>query len=362
MNILFLVDPLQNYVSDPLHLGLVRILGQHRVMHYPPKAMYHDPSAKLWFLPQIPKVEKTEAEIKTLLAERFFDMVCISSHRQEPLDAFVRLYDPSTCPPIVFIDESDDARIRFEIAHRYPIAVYFKRDYVWNMGRAWKDPWARLVAFRGDRQLFARTVPLPLSLAIDAMPDFAGLRKEIDVSYRGRASHPRRAKAMQILSSMPDLKFTGGLYASPGDRKYKLQTGVSRLWSKYFRDTPAEVEDLQQKEGPAAYYREIAASKMALALRGGGHTASLRYFEIVAMGSLLLSDMPETVIPNDFVSGRHAVYCRPDLKNLESLVRYYLKADAERETMVKDAYSHLLKHHTCERRAEYFLGACAKMI
>lgn len=362
MNILFLVDPLQNYVSDPLHLGLVRVLGRDRVIHYPPKPIYYDPSAKLWFLPQIPRVQKSEDEIKALLADRFFDMVCISSHRPEPLNAFMRLYDPSTCPPIVFIDEADDARIRFEIAHRYPLAVYFKRDYVWHMGTPWKHQWAKLAAFRGDRQLFARTIPLPISLPIDALPDFRGLRKDIDVSYRGRASHPRRAKAMQILTNMRDVRFSGGLYASPGDPKYKLQTGLSRIWTKYFSDAPAEMGDLQQKQGPTAYYREMAASKIAVALRGGGHTASLRYFEIVGMGSLLLSDAAETMIPNDFVSGRHAVYCRPDLKNLESLVRDYLNADAERETMIKDAYTHLMTHHTCERRAEYFLSACAKMI
>src|SRR5437868_9994535 len=71
MKILFLIDPLQNYVSDPLYVGLVRILGQDHVVHYPPKPIYYDPSAKLWFLPQMPKVEKTELEIKCLLGKIF---------------------------------------------------------------------------------------------------------------------------------------------------------------------------------------------------------------------------------------------------------------------------------------------------
>lgn len=362
MKILFLIDPLQNYVSDPLYIGLVRILGQDHVVHYPPKPIYYDTSAKLWFLPQMPKVEKTELEIKCLLGEDFFDIVCISSHRQESLDAFARLYNPHKFPPIVFIDEGDDPHIRHDIAARYPLALYFKRDYVWKMGSPWKDRWGLVSTFRGNKKLFHRTFPMPLSIVLETLPTFSGIPKDIDVSYRGRASHPRRVKAMEILSSMKDIRFSGGVYASPGDRRYKLKAGFSRLWTKLFDDRPAEVADEQKKDRPEAYYREMAASKIALALRGGGRTATLRYFEIVGMGAMLISDAPETLIPNDFVPARHAAYCRPDLKDLPELIRHYLKKDAEREAIAKDAYSHLLKYHTCERRAEYFLDVCARII
>src|SRR6266496_1422427 len=156
MKILFLVDPLQNYVSDPLHLGVVRLLGQAQVIHYPPKPIFHDPSAKLWFLPQLPRMEKTELEIKDLLHDGFFDLVCIASHRREPLETFAQLYRPRKFPPVVFIDEGDDLGIRHDIAARYPLAVYFKRDYLWKMGCLWKDQWALLSTFHGNRDLFNR--------------------------------------------------------------------------------------------------------------------------------------------------------------------------------------------------------------
>jgi len=68
------------------------------------------------------------------------------------------------------------------------------------------------------------------------------------------------------------------------------------------------------------------------------------------------------VIPNDFVDRRHAVYCKSDLSDLEKLVRHYLDAEAEREAIVAEGRAHLLKYHTCERRAEYFLDVCAKML
>ena len=80
------------------------------------------------------------------------------------------------------------------------------------------------------------------------------------------------------------------------------------------------------------------------------------------MGAMLLSDRPETLIPNDFEDRRHAVFCKRDLSDLEALVRYYLCEDAEREAIAAEGRAHLLKYHTCERRAEYFLDVCARKL
>ena len=363
MKILFLVDPRLNYVSDPLYVGLLRILGAGSVIDYPWKAVFHDPAAKLWFLPQVAGRAHSEEEIRTLLADKFFDLVCVASPRPESLAALDRLYMPDRFPPIVFIDSGDETAIRHDVVQRYPLALYFKRDYVWRMGSKLQDLGAVAWTFRGDRNLYERTFPMPLSIVMDTLPDLGVVKKEIDVSYRGRASHPRRVKAVVILSRMQGVTFSGGVYASPDDRKYKLKAGkLERLWAKIWEDTPASEADREKKQSPEAYYREIAASRIAVALRGGGRTASLRYFEVVAMGAMLLSDQPETLIPNDFVDRRHAIYCRPDLSDLEALVRYYLREEKEREAIVAEGRAHLLKYHTCERRAEYFLDVCARQL
>ena len=76
------------------------------------------------------------------------------------------------------------------------------------------------------------------------------------------------------------------------------------------------------------------------------------------MGAFLVSDAPETRIPNDFIPNLHAIYCGPDLSNLRKIVTHYLHEDEERESMAMRAREHLLEHHTCERRAEYFLNIC----
>ena len=363
MRILFLVHPLQDYVSDPLYLGLVRLLGQENVVDYPSKAILHDPSAKLWFLPQIPARPHTEEEVQTLVADGFFDLVCLASFGPENLWTLSRLFNREKFPPIAYIDGADDVRIRHDVVRRYSVSVYFKRDYVCGVhGRA-SDFWAFARLFRLDRALFNRTFPLPLSMAVDALPQFGSITKEIDVSFTGRASHPRRAKAVDILSRMKGVRVSAAVYASHGDRRYKLKAGgLERLFTKLWDNTRASEADQELKKAPGDYYREIAASKIALALRGGGRCPSLRYFEIVGMGTMLLSDMPETLTPNDFVDRRHAIFCKPDLGNLDALVRHYVREEGEREAIAAEGRAHLLKYHTCERRAEYFLDICRRVL
>jgi hypothetical protein len=253
--------------------------------------------------------------------------------------------------------------MRHELVGRYPIGIYFKRDYIWTMGSRLRDFGRFFWTFRGRRDLFARTVPLPLSLIVDALPDPGSVERDIDVSYTGRASHPRRIQAVGILSTMRGVRFEGGVYASPEDRQYKLVAGRwRRLYTKIMTDRPASKDDRLRKKTPADFYQEIARSKIALAIRGGGWTASPRYYEIPALGTMMLSDAPETVIPNDFENRRHAVFCRPDLSDLQALVRRYLSEDAEREAIAREGRAHLLKYHTCERRAEYFIDTCRRML
>lgn len=360
MRILFIVDPLHNYVSDPLYFGLVRLLGQEHVVDFPSKAILHDPSAKVWFLPQVPAATRSEEEVRSLLADGFFDIVCVASPRPESLAVLSRLFNPVRFPPIVFIDSSDDAEIRHDVVERYPIQVYFR--YAWRSGWQLHYYWALAKTFRWNRKLFERTVPLMFSIVMDTLPHHDAVPKEIDVSYRGRCSHPRRAKAVEILSQMREIRFSGGVYASPGDRKYKLKAeGFKRLWTKIANDAPAPEADQLKNKIPEEYYREIAASRIAVSIRGGGWS-TLRYLEIAAMGTMLLSERQGILIPNDFVDRRHAVFCRPDLSDLEQLVRYYLREDAEREAIAAEGRAHLLKYHTCERQAEYFLNVCRSFI
>ena len=363
MRILFLCDDQFDYVSDPLYIGLSRLLGNEQVVDYPYKPLYHDPREKNWYMVQRPGGRWSREQVLDLLRDRAFDLVCLASFRPSCLEECAKLYGKVPFPPMVFVDGADDAFIRHDIAVRYPIGLYFKRDYIWSLGHPVRQMAARRWSFRKDHALFERTIPLPLSIILDALPDIGAVTKDVDVSYTGRASHPRRVKAVEILSRMDGVRFEGGVYAAAGDRRYKLVRGpLRRLWTKLTNDGPASESDRSKQKSPDAYYREIAHSKIAVAIRGGGWTPSPRYYEVVAMNTLLISDIPEAEIPNNFVHRQHAVFCRPDLRDLESLVRYYLKEEKEREAIAREGHAHLLKYHTCERRAEYFLDACRRLL
>ena len=82
----------------------------------------------------------------------------------------------------------------------------------------------------------------------------------------------------------------------------------------------------------------------------------------MACKALLISEKPDIDIPNNFEDKKHALFCRADLGDLVDLVRTYASDDAARERVVEDAYAHLLKYHTCERRAEYFLDTCRRIL
>lgn len=362
MKLLYLVDPGLDYLSDQIYTGLCKVLGWEAVWVFPWKPPYHDPAAKGWYLPQTPGRQASRDEILARLGRREFDLVCLSSPRAAAVGALNSLMGKVPLPPLVFMDGEDDTRIRHEVLRRFPVALHFKRDYIWGAGGRRANWLAWAAPFRGDRQLFNRTYPLPLAAVLDTIPVSDGVPKTVDVSYTGRISHIRRVRAVKILQRLSGVTFAGGVYAAPEDPWYKFATGpLSRLFLKLNRSaSPDEVQGLKLQ--PADYYRQITASKVAISIRGGGVTPPPRYYEIVACRSLLLSDPPETVIPNNFEHGRHAVFCRRDLRDLAELVQYYVTHEEEREAIVAEGYAHLLKYHTCERRAEYFLELCHRRL
>jgi len=102
VRILFLTDDALDYASDPLYVGLSRVLGNDRVVDYPYKGAFHDPESRLWCLSQCPGRRYSREEILDLLRDRYFDLVCLASFRQASLEECARLYEQVPFPPMVF--------------------------------------------------------------------------------------------------------------------------------------------------------------------------------------------------------------------------------------------------------------------
>jgi hypothetical protein len=363
MRVLFVVDQLPDLVSDLLYLGLARVLGGEGVIDYPSKAIFHKPESRRWFLPQVPEHGYMEERIMDLLRGRAFDLVCMAApYRAGCLASMERLARVVPLPPVVCIDGADDGDIRHELAGRFSVAAYFKREYRW-MARSGARRFIDCArAFRFNRKLHAKTYPLPISVALDSVPRHEHAEKDVGVSFYGHISHPKRARAMALLESLggEGVQVAGAIYAAPTDRAYKLEVSpVKRLLAKLRNPSRVAEEVVSRKLSPEEYYRVLARSKVAVSIRGGGFD-TLRYWEIAASGTLLLSETPDIEIPHNFEHRRHAVFCRSDLSDLQELIRYYVARDEERERIARAGREHVLKFHTCERRAEYFLDVCRR--
>ncbi|GDX89446.1 hypothetical protein LBMAG45_13020 [Nitrospirota bacterium] len=361
MRILYLTDLSPDYLADLLYVGLSRVLGAGQVVDYPYKALYHDPLERVHYAPQIPGPAYRAEEVDALLRDKQFDLAILSSPRRGATMAWESLVRGGAMPPLILLDGEDDPAFRRALFERHRCALYFKREYrlppvggARGLVRRWRTS-------RADAALAQRTYPLPLAVALDTLPTIPIVQRDVDVSYAARISHPKRLQAVELLHQASGVGFHGGVYAEAEDRQSKLLSGVSRLLIKLAGDPPVTAAQRGTKLSKAEYYALLGRSKMALSIRGGGFD-TLRYWEIVASGTLLLSEPPDIEIPDNFVHDQQALFCRPDLSDLPELVRYYASHGAERESIARAGYEHLLKFHTCERRAEQLLSRCQQSV
>ncbi len=331
MKVLYLTDPFPDYLADSIYYGLCKVVGSEHVIDYPYKPIYHDPAVREWFLPQVPGVVRREADILDLLSARQVDLLVLSSPRRGGTTALEALAGRVCLPPAVLIDGEDDYHIRRALFRRWGFGLYFKREF----SLAWlrRMAWARVRSFGLDGDLLLRTHPLPLSIVLEATLPGADGPRDIEVFFAARASNGQRRRADAILRGIQGLRYAGGVFDANADPPFAL--------------------------GDGDYYRTLRRARIGVSVRGGGFD-TLRYWEVVACGALLISEEPDIVIPNNFQHGRHAIFCRRDLGDLGKLIRYYTTHTEERDAIAAEGYAHLLKHHTCERRAEYFLQVCRR--
>jgi len=362
MRVLYLTDPQLNYLADQLFTGIWKVLGQENVIDYPHKPAYHDPSCKAWYLPQYTTSLFEKDTVIDLLREKAFDLAVLSAPRRNVIGTVQDLMENAKLPPLVLVDGEDDDRIRWNTFEELGCGLYFKREFRDRSQQgleAWRYYWDS--SFDNSR-FQSRVFPLHFSAILETIPHNDVSDKDVDVSFFGRASNKKRIEAVNILKKASGIHFEGGYYFEPSDRKSKLVgRTMARLMTKITGDSYLSESERGERLSPGTYYTLLARSKMALSVRGGGFDTP-RYWEIVASRRLLVSEQPDIYIPFNFEHGKHAVFCRSDLSDLELLVRHYLREEEEREAIVKEGYAHLLKYHTCERRAEYFLEVCRRLL
>ena len=212
--------------------------------------------------------------------------------------------------------------------------------------------------FGTDHELFARTHPLPFSIILETLPQSAGRVPDLDLSFVGLASHRNRLRAVHYLRTDRRITFEGWITAESTTRRSKLATTPWEILKEKLNGDPYVSESergtrLSQQE----YFSLLLRSRAALSLQGS-RVDTLRYWEIVASQSLLISERPDIYIPHNFEDRAHVLYCRADCRDVPELILTYVRDESIRTRMREAAYAHLLRFHTCEQRAKQMLAIC----
>lgn len=362
MKILYLTPWGYDYLPDQLYTGLCKVLGWESVVDFPWKVEYHDPSHKLPYLPQNPGRRYELEEIRALLERHEFNLVVLTAQRRGTLEAFDALSQNCPMPPVTLVDSNDSPEMKPDLFRRVRAGLYFKREYHWQGSSGVKDTYIKWRQFGWDRDLFSRTHPLPMSVILETVPPCNAVIEDVDISFSGYVSDRKRIRAVQLLKNAADIRFEGGVYADPATRKSKLAVGAIPILQAKLRGDPyVDGAEHRPKLDYFNHYDLLSRSKMGLSIRGAGFD-TVRYWEIVASKTLLISERPSIYIPNNFEHEKHAVFCRPDLSDLLDLVRTYVRDEGSRKAIAEAGYHHLVKYHTCEERARQFLEICVKKL
>ena len=326
--ILFISSRRSDYLEDIAFTGLSGILGRENVVTLRPRRKHYIP----WrHYPKTLACRRSAAGYfrdiisrRKMLLRADYDCVVIGATKRDVFEAYNGIEEKiSKNAKVVYIDGGDDpavggdaARLGFEAVYNGAFSkrapdVIFKREYLKG----------------GDYP--GNVYPLPLAYA---GPPLKAAAKKYDVVFWAVDNIPVRARVLDFCADKWDCAENGS---------FRGQT---------FK---------QHRRKGIKYLEELAVSKICYNFRGGGWD-TLRYWEIPAVGSFMISGKPGIVIPDDFENGKHALFCTDDLSDLEDMTNYYLRHEKEREAIAAEGKKHLLKYHLPEHRAEYMLDVVGK--
>lgn len=319
MKILFINSLSADYVQDLTYSGLVKILGVRNVIDFKWNKKYHIPYKN--YPKNLGYMSGTMLSSLFRSTVKEVDAVLIAASKVDAFETYLEVMnDIPAKTPIVFVDGGDQPLIGGDltiygqpelyitVASKRPFDLIFKREYL------------------EESEHPTHIHPFPISFNLNRLPNLPK-RKKYDVSFWAVESHLIRTQALDLLQDKFDCRKNG--------------TERHQKFSRY-------------KRKGSFYLQELAACKIVLNFRGGGWD-TMRYWEVPAVGSFMISQRPRIRIPENFEEGKQVVYCQDDLSDLVPLCNYYLKHDAKREAIARAGMSNLMAHHTDTARAKYLL-------
>jgi hypothetical protein len=329
MKILFLNSNKFDYLQDIVYSGLVKTLGFSNVLSVPFNKSYY------FNFKEYPKnLGFNNGGLFQNLINRLtkfdFDVVIVGSTKKLPFDLYnkILLKIPYSCP-VVFLDGGDFSEIGGDLTRlgypelydatvmKRPFDLIFKREMFKN-------------------QDYAENVyPCPFAFNLDRIRNVKAVsEKKYDVAFWAGESHEDRKKSFDLLKGKYDCD----------------QNGTSKGQTLKSYDRKGDF-----------YFEEVKRCKITINVRGNGWD-TLRFWEIPALGSFMLSQELDIIIPNDFKDGLNISYFAKDFSNFYEKIDYFLENEIEREKISKAGYNHLVKYHTDIVRAQYIIDKIKLLI
>ncbi len=327
MKILYLCSLRSDYQQDLIYSGLVKLLGQQNVTDYPWNKKFHLPVKDY---PKNLGFTSFTFPVRLPINFKSFDLVVLAAVKKDVLEVYDRILHKISHLPVLFLDGGDRQEVggdfyRLQAGAAFE-AILKKRSFDFVLKREF------IPALHADKPtLYPFPFSFPYNLHITTQTE---QEKKYDVSFWGQQEPAIRTNALKILQGKYDCERNG--------------TTLNQDFSTY-------------KRKGKFYLEEIARCKIVLNFRGGGWD-TMRYWETPAVGTFLITQKPQIVIPNDFEDGKHVVHCSDTLDDLLDKIDYYLQRPEERALMASNAIRHLQQYHLNTARAQMLLDIAAGKI
>lgn len=321
MKILFIGSQQYDYMQDIVYSGLIKTLGYKNVIEYRWNKKYHLPYKKY---PKNIGYFKRNIFSSMFLNKREYDMVLVAATKPDCFRSYIKLAPTiSSNIPVIWIDGGDRDEVGGDLARMGDPKLLNEALGIRDFDLIFK----REMKINGDYE--KNVLPLTFGFNLSRLPAKLPGAKSYDVAFWAGESHPIRSKALSLLKGNFDCDTNG------------TSLGV-------------DMESFSRRGD--FYLEELSACKINISLRGGGFD-TLRYWEVPAVNSMLISEPADIIIENNFIHEQHAVYCDPMVDDLIDLCKYYLKEDRKREVISANGNNHLQEYHTDIQRVKYILGA-----
>ncbi|HEC43244.1 hypothetical protein LCGC14_2930650 [marine sediment metagenome] len=323
MKILFIGSRKYDYLADLTYSGLIKVLGPENMIELKWNPRYHIPYKT--YPKNIPTSRKGIFN-PLLTNKKKYDVVLVAAAKPDCFQAYLSIVsDIPADKPVVFIDGGDREEFGGDLERMGHPGLYEQSISLRPFDKIFKREFLKNTSYPEN------VYPLPLSVNYDRIPALR-VQKKYQVAFWAVEGHPIRTRVLEMLEDRFDCR-ENGTHRNQEFKKYKRK-------GKF-------------------YLQELAACTIGLSFRGGGWD-TLRYWEIPAVGSFMISQPLNIVIPDDFRSGEEIVFCKEDASDLIDLCTYYLNNSEKRENITARGAAYAREYHSDEARARYIMKILTK--